>query len=69
MSTVTKEIALDTESIVELISELQPEARKLFQAVLGEVLDRGNDLSDVTVNELAKKYADKARHLVGTGGE
>lgn len=69
MSTVSEEMALDVESIVELISELQPEARRLFQAVLGEVLDRGNDLSDVTVNELAKKYADKARKLVGTGGE
>lgn len=69
MSTVSEEMALDVESIVELISELQPEARRLFQAVLGEVLDRGNDLSDVTVNELAKKYADKARKLAGTGGE
>jgi len=69
MSTVTEEMALDAESIIELISELQPEARKLFQAVLGEVHDRGNDLSDATVNELAKKYADKARKLVGTGGE
>lgn len=69
MSMVSEEMALDAESIMELISGLQPEARKLFQTVLGEVLDRGNDLSDVTVNELAKKYADKARHLVGTGGE
>jgi len=69
MSTVSEEMALDVESIVELISELQPEARKLFQAVLGEVFDRGNDLSDVTVNELAKKYADKARKLAGTGEE
>ena len=69
MSTVSEEIALDAESIVKLVSELQPEARKLFQGVLGEVLDRGNDLSDVTVNALAKKYADKARKLVGTGGE
>ena len=69
MSTTTKEMALDAESIVALISELQPEARILFQAVLGEVHDRGNDLSNVIVNELAKKYADKARKLVGTGGE
>jgi hypothetical protein len=68
MSTVSENIAFDAESIVKLISELQPEARKLFQAVLGEVLERGNDLSDATVNELAKKYADKARKLVGTGG-
>ena len=69
MSTTTEKMALDAESIVALISGLQPEARILFQAVLGEVLDRGNDLSDVTVNELAKKYADKARKLAGTGGE
>ena len=69
MSTTTEKMALDAESIVALISGLQPEARILFQAVLGEVHDRGNDLSDVTVNELAKKYADKARKLVGTGGE
>ena len=69
MSTATKEMAFDAETIVRLISGLQPEARKLFQAVLGEVLDRGNDLSDVMVDELAKKYADKACKLVGRGGE
>ena len=69
MSMINDDMALDVESIVELISELQPEARKLFQAVLNEVLDRGNDLSDVMINELAKKYADKARRLAGTGGE
>lgn len=69
MSMINDGMALDIESIVELISKLQPEARKLFQAVLGEVLDRGNDLSDVMINELAKKYADKARKLAGAGGE
>ena len=69
MSMINDDMALDVESIVELISELQPEARKLFQAVLSEVLDRGNDLSDVMINELAKKYADKSRKLAGTGGE
>ena len=69
MSMINDDMTLDVDSIVELISELQPEARKLFQAVLSEVLDRGNDLSDVMINELAKKYADKARRLAGTGGE
>lgn len=69
MSMINDDMALDVESIVELISELQPEARKLFQAVLSEVLDRGNDLSDVMINELAKKYADKARRLSGSGAE
>jgi N-acetylglucosamine kinase-like BadF-type ATPase len=69
MSMIKDEMALDVESIVELISKLQPEERKLFQAVLSEVLDRGNDLSDVIINELAKKYADKARRLAGAGGE
>lgn len=69
MSTMNEGTALDAEEIIGLISGLQPEARKLFQNVLGEVLDRGGDLSDTMVNELAKKYADKARKLVGSGGD
>ena len=69
MSTENEGIELDAEAIVKLIAEMQPEARKLFQDVLGDVLERGNAISDVIVNDLAKKYADKARKLVGTGGE
>lgn len=69
MSTINESIELDAETIVKLISEMQPEARILFQDVLGDVLEKGNAISDVIVNDLAKKYADKARKLVGTGGE
>lgn len=69
MSTVKEGTSLDADKIIELISELRPEARKLFQNVLTEVLERGCDLSDNMINELAKKYADKARKLVGSGGD
>ena len=69
MSTVKERTAFDADKIIELISGLQPEARKLFQNVLSEVLERGGDLSDTMVNELAKKYASKARKLVGSGGD
>lgn len=68
MSTITEEMALDAEMIIKLISDLQPQAQNLFQAVLSDVLKRGNELSEVTVEELAKKYAAKALKLVGTGG-
>ncbi len=69
MSMTNEGMALDANSIVKLISEMQPEAMKLFQDVIGDVLEKGNALSDVQINELAKKYADKARKLAGTGGE
>jgi len=69
MSTMKKGMALDAGKISELISGLQPEALKLFQNVLSEVFERGSDLSDAMVNELAKKYSDKARKLVGSGGD
>lgn len=69
MSTVKEGTALDADKIIELIAGLQPEARKLFQNVLSDVLERGGDLSETMVNELAKKYADKARKLVGSGGD
>jgi hypothetical protein len=62
-------LALDAESMIKLISEMDPEARQLLQAVIGDVLEHGNVLSDVQINELAKKYADKARKLAGSGGE
>ena len=65
MSTITEEMALDAESIIKLISDLPPQAKNLFQAVLNDVLERGNDLSEVTIDELAKKYAAKAKQLVG----
>lgn len=66
---VKEKTALDADKIIELISGLQPEARKLFQNVLSEVLERGGNFSESMVNELAKKYADKARKLVGSGGD
>ena len=69
MSTVKENTTFDADKIVELISQLQPEARRLFQNVLSEVLDRGSDISETMVNELAKKYADKSRKLVGNGGD
>ena len=69
MSMTNEGVALDADSIAKLISEMQPEAMKLFQDVIGDVLEKGNSLSDVQINELAKKYADKARKLAGTGGE
>ena len=65
MSTITEEMSLDAESIIKLISDLQPQAQNLFQAVLKDVLEKGNELSDVVVDELAKKYANKALKLVG----
>ncbi|CAB5161208.1 hypothetical protein D3OALGA1CA_5062 [Olavius algarvensis associated proteobacterium Delta 3] len=65
MSTKNEEMALDAESIIKLISDMQPQAQNLFQSVLKDVLDRGNELSEVTVEELAKKYAAKALKLVG----
>jgi hypothetical protein len=66
MSTINEEMALDAESIIKLISDLSPQARNLFQAVLNDVLERGNDLSDATVDALSKKYAAKALQLVGS---
>lgn len=65
MSTTNEDMALDAESIINLISDMPPQAKNLFQAVLSDVLERGNDLSEVTVDELAKKYAAKAKQLVG----
>ena len=65
MSTTNEDMALDAESIIRLISDLPPQAKNLFQAVLNDVLERGNDLSEVTVDELAKKYSAKAKQLVG----
>lgn len=69
MSMTNEDMALDAESIVKLISGMQPEARKLFQDVIRDVSGKGCGLGDVQINELAKKYADKARKLAGTGGE
>ena len=69
MSMTNEGMALDADSIAKLISEMQPEAMKLFQDVISDVSEKGNGLSDVQINELAKKYADKALKLAGTGGE
>lgn len=62
-------ITLDADRIKELIGELSSEERQLFSTVIREAKELGGDISDATINELAKKYADKARQLAGEGSE
>lgn len=71
MSTTEKdsEIVLNAQEIRERISLLSASELAIFRDLFIDIKTRGVDISDVTIDELAKKYADKARHLAGDGGE
>jgi hypothetical protein len=60
---------LDADAIRQLISSMSPPELAIFRRLLIEVKERGSTISDALVKELAKRYADQARHLAGEGGE
>lgn len=51
---------LDAENIRHLIEEMPSDALQIFKDIIFNVRKRGNILSDAMVEDLAKKFADKA---------
>lgn len=68
VSTESSVISLDAEEIRKLVGSLKREEQVLFAAVVRDVKDRGDAVSEAVVDELAKKFADKAKLLAGDGG-
>ncbi|RJQ36119.1 MAG: hypothetical protein C4555_07955 [Dehalococcoidia bacterium] len=64
-----KKLTFNAEEIRELIAEMQQDSLTIFASIISEVKDHGNALTDVVINELARKYADKARMLAKAGEE
>ena len=62
-------VTLDAEEVRRLIEKMKRESLGIFRDIIKDVKQRGNSISEETVNELAKKYADKARKIAGAGGE
>jgi len=60
--------ALDAEAIRALVEAMSQQELALFRDVIVDVRELGGVASPVVVEELAKKYADKARRLAGDGG-
>ena len=68
MSTDNASISLDADEIRKLVGGLKKEEQILFAAVVRDVKDRGDAISDAVIDELAKKFADRAKLLAGDGG-
>ncbi len=68
MSTDDVKISLDADEIKKLVGGLKKEEQALFAAVVRDVKDRGDAISESIIDELAKKFADKAKLLAGDGG-
>lgn len=65
----SENVTLDAETIKKLIVQMPASAQQLFGDIVAEIRMHGSAMSDATMNELAKKYADKARRLAGAGDE
>lgn len=71
MSTHEKddETTLDAAAIRGLVEAMSQQELALFREVIVDVRERGGVASEAVVEELARKYADKARRLAGDGGD
>ena len=61
--------ALDAKAIQKLVESMSQQELAIFRDVILDIREVGAGISNVMINELAKKYADKARRLAGDGGE
>jgi len=68
VSTENATISLDADEIKKLVGGLNKEEQQLFVAVVRDVKDRGDAISEAIIDELAKKFADRAKLLAGDGG-
>lgn len=62
-------MTLDAGAVRLLIEQMSPPELSILRALLKDVKERGNTMSQATIDEMARHYADKAKQLAGTGGE
>jgi len=56
-------MALDIESIRQHIVPLSEPEFAIVHELLSDVKKYGNSMSDTAIEDMAKRYADRARHL------
>ncbi len=59
---------LDLDSIRRIFNEMSQPEIEILRGVLADVQKLGAGISDVVIEQLARKYADKSRSLVSDGG-
>ena len=58
-------ITADAEELRALIAGLSKQEATIFRDLMMEIKQHGAGVSRATLDQMAKKYADKARKLVG----
>ena len=68
-SSNSQDTILDAKELRRLLKDLSREETHLFRDLMVDVREAGVGITTTITNELAKKYADKARALAGEGEE